>query len=117
MASKTPPLIRRVIVRQLAERIGTDTPRFLCHYDLWCSCRQFPCLSFWESRVSRVMNYMERCIELRYCICSTNWNLSNRINNPIVKKFHLFFRMKPMLSVFHYCECSSDSICKFMYSI
>ena len=38
-----------VLVRQLTERIGADTLRFLCYYDIWRSCRQPPWLSLWES--------------------------------------------------------------------
>ena len=64
-----------VFVRQLTERIGTDALRFLCYCDLWRSCRQMPWLSLWESQVLHSTHYAERCIEVRTCVCSTNWDL------------------------------------------
>ena len=36
---------------------------------------------------------------------STNWNLFGRFYYPFIKKFHLFIRMKPMLSIFHNRKC------------
>ena len=35
----------------------------------------------------------------------TNWNLFGRFYYPFIKKFHLFIRMKPMLSIFHNRKC------------
>lgn len=34
-----------------------------------------------------------------------NWNLFGRFYYPFIKKFHLFIRMKPMLSIFHNRKC------------
>jgi len=42
---------------------------------------------------------------LKGCRRSTNWNLFGRFDYPLIKKFHLFIRMKPMLSIFHNRKC------------
>ena len=36
---------------------------------------------------------------------SPNLNLFGRFYYPFIKKFHLFIRMKPMLSIFHNRKC------------
>ena len=40
-----------------------------------------------------------------FIISSVNSNLFGRFYYPFIKKFHLFIRMKPMLSIFHNRKC------------
>ena len=64
--TKKTPAVRRVSVKQLTERIGIDTLRFLCHYDLWRSCRQPPWLSQRESQVPYPTHCAKRRTEVRF---------------------------------------------------
>ena len=42
---------------------------------------------------------------LKGCRRLTNWNLFGIFDYPLIKKLHLFIRMKPMLSIFHNRKC------------